>query len=88
LSKFIPTLLTVYPNPSDKEFTVELPKPVKQKTSIVLIDQLGRPTTVGEFNEGEQSKAIGTQSLADGMYILQIGDGGNSVRKKVLVIHK
>ena len=84
----ISDLVFVYPNPSDKEFNVELPQPVKQRTSIALIDQLCRSTNAGAFNEGEQSKAISTLGLAEGLYILQVGDGGNSARKKVLIIHK
>jgi hypothetical protein len=80
-------LVKVYPNPSDKEFTVELPQAVTERTSILMTDQLGRSIETGAFNEGEQSKTISTQGLSDGMYILQIGDKSNAVRKKIMVVH-
>jgi hypothetical protein len=80
--------IRVYPNPSDKEFIVQLPEPVKQSTSISLVDQFGRTLNAGEFQEGELKKTVSTQGLSDGIYILQVGDQGQAARKKVMVLHK
>ena len=78
----------VYPNPSDQEFTIQLPSPAQQSMKLTLANQLGQFTEVGAINEGEQSKKISTLGLADGVYILQLGSNGTALRTKVVVLHK
>jgi len=78
----------VYPNPADKEFTIVLPNPATQTTSVQIADQLGRIIDVGAFNEGEQTKTVNTQGLSAGMYILMLGNNGSAVRTKIIVVHK
>jgi hypothetical protein len=78
----------VYPNPSDKEFQIQLPVKADKQLGVKFFNQLGQSVISDAFNEGEQSKTISTQGLSDGMYILQIGDKSNAVRKKILVVHK
>jgi len=80
--------IKVYPNPSDQEFTIELPSPAQQNMKLTMANQLGQFTEIGAINEGEQSKKISTQGLADGVYILQLGSNGNALRTKVVVLHK
>jgi hypothetical protein len=77
----------IYPNPADRELTVELPAPAGTPMSLQLIDQLGRVAFSGTLNEGEQKKTISTETAAGGMYFIQIGTGKEAVRKKVLVVH-
>jgi len=78
----------VYPNPSDQEFTIELPSPAQQSMKLTMANQLGQFTEVGAINEGEQSKKISTLGLAEGVYILQLGSNGTALRTKVVVLHK
>lgn len=80
--------IRVYPNPSDQEFTIELPSPAQQSMKLTMANQLGQFTEVGVISEGEQSKKISTQGLAEGVYILQLGSNGNALRTKVVVLHK
>jgi hypothetical protein len=80
--------IKVYPNPSDQEFTIELPSPAQQSMNITLANQLGQFTEMGTLGEGAQSKRISTQGLAEGVYILQLGSNGNALRTKVVVLHK
>ena len=80
--------IRVYPNPSDQEFTVELPVPAQQSMKLTMANQLGQFTEVGAIGEGEQSKKISTQGLAEGVYILQLGSNGNALRTKIVVLHK
>ena len=82
------TEVKVYPNPSDQEFTIELPSPAQQSMKLTMANQLGQFTEVGALGEGEQSKKISTQGLAEGVYILQLGSNGNALRTKVVVLHK
>jgi hypothetical protein len=80
--------ITVYPNPSDQEFTIELPSPAQQSMRLTMANQVGQFTEVGNIGEGESSKKISTQGLAEGVYILQLGSNGNALRTKVIVLHK
>jgi hypothetical protein len=80
--------IKIYPNPSDQEFTLELPSPAQQSMKITVANQVGQFTEVGVIGEGEQSKKISTQGLAEGVYILQLGSNGNALRTKVVVLHK
>jgi Secretion system C-terminal sorting domain len=76
-----------YPNPSDDELTIELFQAAFQKTSIQMIDQVGRLVNEHFINEGERSKTISTRDLAGGIYILQLGSSNMSIRKKIMVVH-
>lgn len=80
--------IKVYPNPADQEFVIELPYAAKSPMSIQMANQLGQFTQLGSFSEGEQSKKVSTQGLADGVYILQLGSNGDALRTKVIVLHK
>ena len=80
--------INAYPNPADQEFTIQLVSPAQQSLKLTMANQLGQFTEVGSINEGEQSKKISTQGLADGIYILQLGSNGNALRTKVVVLHK
>ena len=80
--------IQIYPNPADRELTLELPAPAPTSMSLQLIDQLGRVAFSGTLNEGEQKKTISTENAAGGMYFIQIGNGKEAVRKKVLVVHR
>ena len=55
---------------------------------LTMANQLGQFTEVGAIGEGEQSKKVSTQGLAEGVYILQLGSNGNALRTKVIVLHK
>lgn len=79
--------LSLYPNPADRELTIELPAPVSKTTAVQLVDQLGRVAFIGSFAPGEGKKTIDTGSAAGGLYFVQIGSGKEAVRKKVLVVH-
>jgi hypothetical protein len=80
--------IQIYPNPADRELTLELPAPAVTSMSFQLIDQLGRVAFSGTLNEGEQKKTISTENAAGGMYFIQIGNGKEAVRKKLLVVHR
>ncbi len=80
--------IKVYPNPSDQEFTIELPSPAQQSMKVTMANQLGQFTEIGTLGEGEQSKKVSTQGLAEGVYILQLGSNGSALRTKIVVLHK
>ncbi|GHN02788.1 hypothetical protein WSM22_42770 [Cytophagales bacterium WSM2-2] len=80
--------IKVYPNPSDQEFTVELPYEATQTVNLRLANQLGQYVEATVINEGERTKKVSTQGLSEGVYILQIGDKNSAIRTKVVVLHK
>ncbi|MBX2898647.1 MAG: Ig-like domain-containing protein [Cyclobacteriaceae bacterium] len=80
--------ITIYPNPANESFEIELPNRATERLAINLIDPVGRATQQLYFEKGEQTKTVSTQHLAQGIYIVQIGSGNTGVvRKKVLVVH-
>lgn len=80
--------ITIYPNPANESFEIELPVKADHRMAINLIDPVGRNAQQLYFEKGEQTKTINTQNLAQGIYVVQIGSGKTGVvRKKVLVVH-
>lgn len=80
--------ISLYPNPADRELTIELPAPASKTTALQLVDQLGRVAFSGSLAPGEAKKTIDTSPAAGGLYFVQIGSGKEAVRKKVLVVHR
>lgn len=80
--------IIVYPNPADRAFTIQLPGATQKGISVQVVNQLGQFVHQTTFSVGEQKKEINTESLAEGLYIIQLGEGETAVRKKVIVTHK
>ncbi len=80
--------IVVFPNPADKEFTIQLPGAIQKSVSVQLMDQMGQFVRTSKFEQGDQKKTISTESLAEGLYIIQLGEGETAVRKKVIITHK
>jgi hypothetical protein len=78
----------IYPNPADQSFSMELAQPVKERTSVVLYDQVGKVSHKTWFEKGESRKLIDTSKLAAGMYLLQVDSNKGMTRKKVMVVHQ
>ncbi|MFM9837276.1 MAG: PKD domain-containing protein [Cyclobacteriaceae bacterium] len=79
--------ITLYPNPANQEFTLQLPKAAIEKVEIKLIDQLGKELTNYFIPTGGKAQTISTRDLAGAIYILQIETSQGVVRKKVMVAH-
>lgn len=83
-----PESVNIYPNPANQELTIELPKALGVDANISLVDQMGRTLDAGLIPAGRTNKAVTTYDLAAGVYIVQIKtDGGDVVRKKVVIVH-
>jgi hypothetical protein len=80
--------IQVYPNPSDRQFTIELPALSQRSIPIQMVDQMGRVIQTEVFAELQKTKTINTESWAEGLYIIQMGEGSTMVRKKVVITHK
>jgi hypothetical protein len=80
--------INLYPNPANQEFVIELPNALSVDSNISLVDQMGKTIDGGILPAGRTNKSVGTYDLAAGVYIVQIKtDGGDVVRKKVVIVH-
>lgn len=86
---YLASLITIIPNPVDRNFTVFMDGISTSEIAYQMIDMSGRLlfqdrlTTYGTKNEIELSGA----ALPDGQYTLRIDTDKGSVSKKVLVVH-
>ena len=78
--------VSIYPNPTDQEFTIQLPANLAADATVLMIDQVGRTFDSGIFSAGRNAKTISTGGLAAGVYVVEIrASDGALVRKKVVV---
>ncbi|MBL7834320.1 MAG: T9SS type A sorting domain-containing protein [Cyclobacteriaceae bacterium] len=78
----------VYPNPANQLVNIELPAAAAKPTPVVLIDAFGKTVYQSEFRMGEKTKAVSTETMADGVYMLQLTTpGGSKAVRKVMVKH-
>jgi hypothetical protein len=78
--------ISIFPNPANKEFTIELPSVTTQKVEYQLFDQVGKVILTGSINESQRSKTINSEDFSNGIYIIQLNSGAdNVIRKKVMV---
>ena len=77
--------LSVYPNPTSKAFTIEMPS-AKDKVSIIISDLLGKviETRSIDSNTGIKEK-FDVKNFVPGTYLIKISAGGKTYREKVLV---
>ena len=87
VTEVVPTSnnVNIYPVPTDQELRIELPSAALKELPIRMTNEVGVFTEFGQFSEGEQNKTISTQGLSEGVYVLMIG---NTVRRKVIIVHK
>jgi len=80
--------VTVFPNPSDREVTIQLPRVTLNRVNIELRDQMGRLVMTDFIGEGKFSSTINTQDLPSGLYFVKLGSNDQSIIKKALIIHE
>jgi hypothetical protein len=82
------TSISIFPNPANDEFSVQLPAIARQQVSLKLLDQVGKMVHESFIPQGTSGKTVATHELAGGVYILQVDSGkGNIIRTKVMVLH-
>ncbi|MFN8336912.1 MAG: T9SS type A sorting domain-containing protein [Cyclobacteriaceae bacterium] len=78
----------VYPNPANHVMNIELPAVAAKPTPVLMIDAFGKTVYQSEFGMGEKTKAVSTETMADGVYMLQLTTpGGSKAVRKVMVKH-
>jgi hypothetical protein len=79
--------IKVYPNPANRDFTIQIPSTWKQGGAVKLADQLGKVVHESSFSAGSKTKTIATRDLAEGLYILKLESGNEKVNQKVMIVH-
>lgn len=79
--------ISVYPNPSDGEFTLNLNAELSGNLQVSLVDLSGKTVYnefLGQLN-GTYSKTFNLQHLASGIYTLNITLEQGTVRRKIII---
>lgn len=80
--------INIYPNPANRDFTIQIPSNWKQGGLIKVSDQIGKVVHETSFNAGSKTKTINTRDFAEGLYILKMESGSERANQKVIVVHQ
>jgi len=72
-------MLRLFPNPNTGAFTLELPAPAAQGTTIRVADPTGRLTLEATAEVGSERQQVQAGALPAGMYFLQVLQSGRVV---------
>ncbi|MEP5105786.1 MAG: Ig-like domain-containing protein [Ekhidna sp.] len=79
---------SLYPNPADKEVTVEFVNPLSEETDWIIYDQAGREVLKGAMNIGTKTMTVQTTDLPSGLYFIHLyGEDAKRQSKRVIVLH-
>jgi hypothetical protein len=80
---------TVFPNPASDRLLIHLQTPVSENTNCSIFDIQGRTVKQQSLADlKDASNAIDVSNLSDGLYLLQIADGGNLSYSKFVIQRK
>ena len=83
----ISNLITIYPNPANESFTINIGTELSTKdVSAILIDQLGREVKT-KNTIFQNTIGIATTNIANGTYFIKINIQNNTIVKKVIINH-
>jgi hypothetical protein len=81
------TDITVFPNPANQSFTVQLPYAMSTSTSLKVVSNTGVTKYTGTITSGQLSKVITSSSWSAGNYVLTLTQGSNTIQKTIIVQH-
>lgn len=64
--------ITIFPNPTEQSVKVQFSTPVRNTTSLLLLDILGKQIWIKEIHRGASIVTIPMEKLPSGSYLLQI----------------
>ena len=77
---------SVYPNPSDGDFTIQLSTSLSNEINVGIFDLRGRAIFSKLYNEGgDFKKTIRLKNVQSGMYILNISNTLRQITKKIII---
>ena len=76
--------VSVFPNPSTGEITIELENDLGQNVEAQFFDLLGKPFSIQKLNQGKNQ--INLEFLSDGTYFVSIKSDGQIIRTERILI--
>ena len=77
---------SVYPNPSQGEFTIQFGTATSTAVQLKVFDIRGRTLVQKNYEtSGQFNQTLDLQNLASGVYLLEVGDGSRSMTKKIII---
>jgi hypothetical protein len=70
------TELSAYPNPASDLVTVAMPLRMSKDTPVFIYDFLGNPLVQSNLKTGEWKTEISITNIADGLYVIKVGNTG------------
>jgi predicted Zn-dependent protease len=84
-TNFLASNFSIYPNPSNGNFTIEL-KEAAINYKVTVVDALGREVYNNDFNQSSDLvQNIQMKNAVSGIYFVNIQNNGATVTKKILV---
>ncbi|RAK63220.1 T9SS type A sorting domain-containing protein [Hymenobacter edaphi] len=80
-----PVALAAFPNPAHDMLTVQLPAPAAARTSLTLLDALGRPVRHYAVTSGSTRLPLDLTGLAPGLYALRLTAAGRPLISRLVV---
>jgi hypothetical protein len=79
---------SIYPNPSNRMFDIELAQAASQDLNWILYDQAGRQMATGVIEKGMNQTQVSSEDLPSGLYMLHVyNEQINWIPKRVIVVH-
>lgn len=79
---------TVYPNPANDAFTIQLPSALDRDVPVSVYNELGNLVRETVIQKGQSLQAVDSRDLPPGVYIVQIQYPQKPLRIKMTVLHK
>lgn len=80
--------MTAYPNPAADVVTIAMPWNAKEDTRVVMYDMFGKPLVNGILKKGEWKTDLSVRDCAQGLYLVNVGNGDLINSIKVMVVRK
>ena len=79
--------LTIFPNPTSGITTIEFNSLIESKVNVLLYDSKGSLVAIEKenINIGSNNRTIDLSAVSQGLYLLTISDGVNSVSRQLMV---
>lgn len=79
--------ISLFPNPANNGFTIELSSPVRKVTDIEILNDEGKAVKENFFKIGEKSKLILTNDLTSGIYLVHLISENQIIHKRLVIVY-
>jgi len=78
--------IKLYPNPVSDELTISFNR--REMCEAIITDMLGQELILNMIYEPPNTRSISVKELSNGIYLLQLRTGGQTINRKFVVLHK